>query len=67
MFGHCESAYSEITVAGPNFEGDDMFGKLSFWISALVLVAILAPGGYAQAAVRKTNMMSNVRTHIIPN
>ena len=44
-----------------------MFGRLSFWISALVLAAIFTPGGYAAAAVRKTNMISNVRTQIIPN
>jgi hypothetical protein len=44
-----------------------MFGKLSIWISASVLATTLALGGFAEAAVRKTNMMSNVRTHIIPN
>jgi hypothetical protein len=44
-----------------------MFGKLSIWISAFVLATTLALSGYAEAAVRKTNMMSNVRTQIIPN
>ena len=43
-----------------------MFGKLSIWISASVLATTLALGGFAEAAVRKTNMMSNVRTQIIP-
>jgi hypothetical protein len=44
-----------------------MFGKLTIWISALVLASTLALSGYAEAAVRKTNMMSNVRTQIVPN
>ena len=44
-----------------------MFGKLSIWISAIALATTLALGGSAQASVRKTNIMSNVRTQIIPN
>jgi hypothetical protein len=44
-----------------------MSGKLSIWISAFVLATTIALSGYAEAAVRKTNMMSNVRTQIIPN
>jgi hypothetical protein len=44
-----------------------MFGKLSIWISASVLATTLAFGGSAEASVRKTNMLSNVRTQIIPN
>jgi hypothetical protein len=42
-----------------------MFGKLSIWISASVLATTLALGGSAEGSVRKTNMMSNVRTEII--
>ena len=44
-----------------------MFGKLSVWIFAFVLAATLALGGSAEAAFRKTNTLSNVRTQIIPN
>jgi hypothetical protein len=44
-----------------------MFGKSSLWISVLVLASALALGASAEAAVRKTNMLSNVRTQIIPN
>jgi hypothetical protein len=44
-----------------------MFEKLSIWISASVLATTLALGGSAHAAVRKTNTLSNVRTHIITN
>jgi hypothetical protein len=44
-----------------------MFRKLSIWISASVLAATPALGGFAEASVKKTNMLSNVRTHIIPN
>jgi hypothetical protein len=39
-----------------------MFGKLSVWISALVVATTLALGGSAQA-----NTLSNVSTRIIPN
>jgi hypothetical protein len=44
-----------------------MFGKLSIWISAFVLATAFALGGAAEATVRKTNILTNVRTHIIPN
>jgi hypothetical protein len=44
-----------------------MFGKLSIWILAAVVATTLALGGFAEAAVRKTNTLSNVRTQIIPN
>jgi hypothetical protein len=43
-----------------------MYGKLSVWILACTL-AILVLGGSAEAVVRKTNHLSNVRTQIIPN
>jgi hypothetical protein len=42
-----------------------MFGKSCLWISAFVLATAL--GASAEAAVRKTNTLSNVRTQIIPN
>ena len=44
-----------------------MVGKLSIGISALVLVLACVLSGPSQAAVRKTNVLSNVRTRIIPN
>jgi hypothetical protein len=44
-----------------------MFGKLSFAISAFVLAVACVFGGSADAAVRKTNVLSNVRTQIVPN
>jgi hypothetical protein len=44
-----------------------MFGKLSIWISAPLLATTLALGGSAEAAVRKTNTLSNVHTQIIAN
>jgi len=44
-----------------------MFGKLSIGISAFVLATTFALGGAAQAAVRKTNSLSNVHTRIVPN
>jgi hypothetical protein len=43
-----------------------MFSKLGVWASACVL-AIFALSGATEAAVRKTNAISNVRTRIIPN
>ena len=43
-----------------------MFGKLRIWISAFVLVTMFGVGS-VEAAVRKTNVLSNVRTHIVPN
>jgi hypothetical protein len=44
-----------------------MFGKLSVWISASVVATTLALGGTAEARFRKSNTLSNVSTHIIPN
>jgi hypothetical protein len=44
-----------------------MFGKLSTAISTSVLVMTFALVGAADAAVRKTDSLSNVRTRIIPN
>lgn len=44
-----------------------MFDKLSIWIFALVLAITTALGDPAEAAVRKTNMLSNVHTHIVRN
>ena len=44
-----------------------MFGKSSLWISVLVVVTALALSASAEAAARKTNALSNVRTQIIPN
>jgi thiamine pyrophosphokinase len=44
-----------------------MFGKLSVAILAFVLAITCALGGSADAAVRKTNVLSNVRTQIVPN
>ena len=44
-----------------------MFDKLSIWIFAIVLATMLIAVDSAEAAVRKTNVLSNVRTHIIPN
>src|SRR5579864_2560930 len=44
-----------------------MFEKFSVWIFAIVLATTLVPRDSAEAAVRKTNVLSNVRTDIIPN
>jgi hypothetical protein len=44
-----------------------MFGKLSVWISASVVVTTLTLGGTAEARFRKSNTLSNVSTRIIPN
>jgi hypothetical protein len=44
-----------------------MFGKLRIWISAFVLVTMFGLAGPLEAAVRKTNVLSNVRTHIVRN
>ena len=44
-----------------------MFGKLSFWIFSSVLAAMVASTPSAQATVRKTNILTNVRTQIVPN
>jgi hypothetical protein len=43
-----------------------MFLKLGIWTLACVL-AMFVLGGSAEAVVRKTNALSNVRTRIIPN
>jgi hypothetical protein len=42
-----------------------MFARLGVWISACVFVVTFA--GSAEAVVRKTNRLSNVATHIVPN
>ena len=44
-----------------------MYRKLSIWISLLVLTTTFALSPSAQATVRKTNVLTHVRTHIIPN
>src|SRR3974390_2999727 len=44
-----------------------MFGKSSIGILALVLAITCGLTGSTEAAVRKTNVLSHVRTHIIPN
>ena len=44
-----------------------MFRKLSIWNSVFVLAATFALAPSAQATVRKTNVLTHVRTHIIPN
>jgi hypothetical protein len=44
-----------------------MFEKLRIGIAASVLVMAFALVGTAEAAVRKTNGLSNVRTRIIPD
>ena len=44
-----------------------MFGKLSIWTFLLTLAAMLVFAPSAQANVRKTNVLTNVRTQIIPN
>ena len=44
-----------------------MLAKLSNWISASLVATALVLCGSAEAAVRKTNILSNVRTEIIPN
>src|ERR1700733_15622494 len=44
-----------------------MFGKLSTAISTSVLAMTFALAGAADAAVRKTDSLSNVHTRIIPN
>jgi hypothetical protein len=44
-----------------------MFGKLSVWISASVVVTTLTLGGTAEARFRKSNILTNVSTRIIPN
>jgi hypothetical protein len=44
-----------------------MFVKLSVWISASVVATTLVLGGTAEARFRKSNTLSNVSTHIIPN
>jgi hypothetical protein len=44
-----------------------MFGKSSLWISVIVVVTALALSASADAAVRKTNALSNVHTQIVRN
>ena len=44
-----------------------MFRKLSIWISLFVLAVMFAPASPAQATVRKTNVLTRVSTHIVPN
>jgi hypothetical protein len=46
-----------------------MLGKSSFWMifASVVAATTLALGGITEAAVRKTNTLSNVSTQIIPN
>lgn len=44
-----------------------MFRKFGMGISAFVLAIIYVLGAPADAAVRKTNVLSNVRTRIVPN
>jgi hypothetical protein len=44
-----------------------MFGKLSLRIFALALTTVFPLVGPAEATARKTNILTNVRTHIIPN
>lgn len=44
-----------------------MMRKLGFWISIFVPAAMLALSPAAEATVRKTNVLTNVHTRIIPN
>lgn len=44
-----------------------MFRKLNIWISSFLLAAVFALTPSAQATVRKTNILTNVRTQIVPN
>jgi hypothetical protein len=44
-----------------------MFEKLRVWISLFVLAAAFALASSAQATVRKTNVLTHVRTQIIQN
>jgi hypothetical protein len=44
-----------------------MFEKLRVWISLFVLAAAFALASSAQATVRKTNVLTHVRTQIVPN
>jgi hypothetical protein len=44
-----------------------MFEKLSIRIVAFALTTMFALVGPAEATVRKTNSLTNVRTHIVPN
>lgn len=44
-----------------------MIGKLGIRVSAFVLAITCALGSSAEAAVRKTNALSHVRTQIVPN
>jgi hypothetical protein len=42
-----------------------MFGQLNVWVLALAATAMLA--GTAEASYRRSNSLSHVSTHIIPN
>jgi|SRR5579871_3102531 len=44
-----------------------MFGKFDLAISTFALATMFALSGSAETTVRKTNVLSNVRTQIIPN
>src|SRR5579872_1372813 len=66
-FGYCECVCRGVSVDKPNPERTEMFGKLSIWISSFVLAAVLAVAPSAQATVRKTNVLTGVRTQIVPN
>ena len=44
-----------------------MFGKLAIGISTFALATVFALSGSAEATVRKTNILSNVRTQIVPD
>jgi hypothetical protein len=44
-----------------------MFRNLSIWISLFVLAATFALVPSARATVRKTNVLTHVRTQIVPN
>jgi hypothetical protein len=66
-FGYCGRAYWKVSLDRPNPEGAEMCGKLNVWIFACLLAAALAFAPSAEATVRKTNVLTNVRTKIIPN
>jgi hypothetical protein len=44
-----------------------MFEKLRVWIPLFVLAVTFALASSAQATVRKTNVLTHVRTQIVPN
>jgi hypothetical protein len=65
--GYCGRAYWKVSLGRPNPEGAEMFGKLNVWIFACLLAAPLVFASSAEATVRKTNVLTNVHTKIIPN